>query len=191
MKTYNSISKIVLAAVFILFAATSSNAQKVKISKKEYTDLTTQINAFMKEKAQGEENLREFDVLDFDVFSNQKWERLSESHSEDIVVHWPDGHKTDGIERHIADLKYLFVFAPDTRIKTHPIRISSGNFTAVMGIMEGTFTKEMPTADGKIIKPTGKRFTLPMATIGRWENGAMVEEWLFWDNKTYYDQLGL
>jgi len=35
-----------------------------------------------------EKNLKIFDTLDFDVFSNQKWERLKESHSKDIVVTW-------------------------------------------------------------------------------------------------------
>ena len=37
-------------------------------------------------------NPKVFDVLDFDVFSNQKWDRLHESHARDIVVTWPDGH---------------------------------------------------------------------------------------------------
>jgi hypothetical protein len=32
-----------------------------------------------------EKRLAVFDVLDFDVFSNQKWDRLSESHAKDIV----------------------------------------------------------------------------------------------------------
>ena len=45
-----------------------------------------------------EKNLKTFDVLDFDVFSNQKWERLHESHAKDIVVTWPDGHETKGID---------------------------------------------------------------------------------------------
>ena len=39
-----------------------------------------------------EKNLKVFDILDFDVFSNQKWDRLHESHADDIVVTWPDGH---------------------------------------------------------------------------------------------------
>ena len=30
-----------------------------------------------------------------------------------------------------------------------------------------------------------------MATIGRWENGVMVEEWLYWDNQTFMQQIGL
>ncbi|MDB5733075.1 MAG: hypothetical protein JWQ03_2970 [Variovorax sp.] len=37
-------------------------------------------------------HIAKFDTLDFDVFTNQKWDRLHESHAKDIVVHWPDGH---------------------------------------------------------------------------------------------------
>jgi len=48
-----------------------------------------------------------FDTLDFDVFTNQKWDRLRESHAADVAVHWPDGHVTHGIDRHIADLKAM------------------------------------------------------------------------------------
>lgn len=138
-----------------------------------------------------EKNLKIFDTLDFDVFSNQKWDRLHESHAKDIVVTWPDGHETKGIDRHIDDLKALFVFAPDIAIKTHPIRFGSGTWTAVTGVMTGTFTKPMPLPDGKSIAPTGKRFAIGMATMGHWKNGTMDHEWLFWDNKDFMDQIGL
>src|SRR6266705_2988487 len=77
--------------------------------------------------------LATFDTLDFDVFSNQKWTRLSESHANDIVVTWPDGHETSGIARHIEDLRGMFVYAPNTNIAVHPIRICSGDYTAVTG----------------------------------------------------------
>lgn len=136
------------------------------------------------------ENLATFDTLDFDVFSNAKWDRLKESHSQDVVVHWPDGHITNGIERHIEDLKALFVYAPDTRIKQHPVKVANGDWTAVTGLMEGTFTLPMPTPNGDIA-PNGKTFALPMATVSHWTNGVMDEEYLFWDNQTYMTQLGL
>jgi predicted ester cyclase len=136
-------------------------------------------------------NLRTFDTLDFDVFSNQKWDRLQESHAKDIVVTWPDGHETKGIEKHTEDLKALFVFAPDLTIKVHPIRFGAGTWTAVTGVMTGTFTKPMPTADGKTIAPTGKRFAIGMVTIGHWKNGKMDHEWLFWDNQDFMNQIGL
>ena len=136
-------------------------------------------------------NIATFDDLDFNVFSNQKWDELHRSHAKDILVHWPDGHTTTGIERHIEDLKAMFVYAPDTRIKVHPVKFGSGEWTSVIGEMEGTFTKPMPTPDGKMIPPTGKAFKIPMCTVGRWRNGVMVEEYLFWDNQTYMKQLGL
>ena len=133
--------------------------------------------------------LAKFDDLDFNVFSNQQWDRLHESHASDITVYWPDGHATHGIQRHIDDLKAMFVYAPDTRIKVHPVKVASGEWTSVIGEMEGTFTKPMPTGDGKSMAPTGKAFKIRMCTVGHWKNGVMDEEYLFWDNKTYMDQL--
>jgi hypothetical protein len=135
--------------------------------------------------------LATFDTLDYDVFSNQKWDRFSESHAGDIVVTWPDGHDTNGLEKHIEDLKAMFVFAPNTSITEHPIRICSGDYTAVAGIMTGTFSQPMPTPDGKTIPPTGKSFRLLMTTIGLWKGSTMTHEWLFWDNQAYMRQIGL
>jgi SnoaL-like polyketide cyclase len=136
-------------------------------------------------------HLKIFDELDFDVFSNQKWDRLKESHAQNIKVFWPDGRMVEGIDQHIEDLKKLFVHAPDTRIKEHPIKFGSGNYTLVTGVFEGTFTKPMPIGNGKFIQPTGKAFKMPMATVGIWQNGVMIEEHLFWDNQTYAKQIGL
>jgi predicted ester cyclase len=138
-----------------------------------------------------EKHLKVFDALDFDVFSNQKWDRLAESHAKDIVVTWPDGHETHGIERHIEDLKALFVYAPDLKIKVHPIRFGSGEWTCVTGVMAGTFSQPMPIGEGKTIPPTGNKFSLGMATIGHWKGGTMDHEWLFWDSQEFMKQLGL
>ena len=144
------------------------------------------VEAFVKK------NLETFDDLDYNVFTNQKWTELHRSHTSDVLVHWPDGHTTKGIEHHIEDLKAMFVYAPDTRIKQHSVKLGQGEWTAVIGIMEGTFTAPMPIGEGKFIQPTGKAFKLGMATIGHWTKaGNMDEEYLFWDNKSYLDQLGL
>ena len=136
-------------------------------------------------------NLVTFDTLDYTVFSNQEWTRLHESHAKDILVHWPDGHIAKGLDQHIEDLKKLFVYAPNTSIKEHPIRFGSGNYTAVTGIMTGTFSKPMPRGDGSFVQPTGKSFSLPMCTIGSWKEGVMIEEYLYWDNQTYMTQIGV
>lgn len=138
-----------------------------------------------------EQNLKLFDTLDFDVFSGQKWDRLGESHAKDIVVTWPDGHETKGIEKHIEDLKALFVFAPDIAIKEHPIRFGSGSWTTATGVMTGTFTQPMPIGEGKSIPATGKAFAIGMVTVGHWVDGKMDHEWLFWDNADFMKQIGL
>ena len=137
-------------------------------------------------------NLANFDDLDYNVFTGQKWVELHRSHSQDITVHWPDGHSTKGIEKHIEDLKAMFVWAPDTRIKEHPVKVAQGNWTAVIGIMEGTFTQPMPIPDGTSIPPTGKAYKIRMATFGHWnDQGVMDEEYLFWDNQEFMKQIGL
>ncbi|MFF3766531.1 ester cyclase [Streptomyces sp. NPDC001922] len=141
----------------------------------------------------GERKLLEvFDELDFVVYSGQQWDRLGESHAQNIRVHWPDGHYTDGLDRHIADMKGQFVWAPDTRITEHPIRIAKENLTSVTGVMKGTFTRPMPDGKGGFIQPTGKKFSVNMATVGIWnKHRVMEEEFLFWDNGTFYQQIGL
>ncbi|RZJ91478.1 MAG: polyketide cyclase [Chryseobacterium sp.] len=160
-------------------------------SKKETDSLKKVLSAIARKDQTVAKHLQTFDTLDYTVFSGMQWARFHESHGKDIKVVWPDGHITIGLAKHIEDMKALFVYAPDTRIKQHPIKFGAGNMTAVTGVMEGTFTKPMPIGDGKFIQPTGKKFSLPMATIGIWKDGVMTEEHLFWDNQTYMNQIGL
>lgn len=139
-------------------------------------------------------NLAKFDDLDFRVYTGQQWQDLHHTHTKDVIVHWPDGHQTVGIEKHIEDLKYMWTFAPDNRIREHPVRFGTadGRWTAVTGWLEGTFSKPMMLPDGKTIPPTGKSYRIPMATIGHWnEAGVMFEEYLFWDNAAFMRQIGL
>ena len=49
----------------------------------------------------------------------------------------------------------------------------------------------MRLANGTVIQPTGKRFSLPFVTIGHWTDGRMDHEWLYWDSMTYMRQIGL
>jgi hypothetical protein len=139
-------------------------------------------------------NLANFDDLDFHVYTGQQWENLHRSHGRDIIVHYPDGHTTKGIPDHIKELKFMWTFAPDNRITEHPVRFGTADaqWTAVMGFLDGTFTKPMVLADGTVIQPTGKAYHLPMATLGRWnKRGVMDEEYLFWDNATLMKQIGV
>jgi predicted ester cyclase len=171
------------------FAGSSNDEGYSPEMKAKIEETKKELKKFTDERALTAKHLKTFDELDFVVFTNQEWTRLHESHSKDVKVNWPDGHSTNGIDKHIEDLKAMFVYAPDTNIKVHPVKIGSGEWTSVIGVMAGTFTKPMPIGNGKFIQPTGKKYSINMCTVGHWKNGVMIEEWLFWDNLTYMKQL--
>lgn len=172
-----------------LVSCTSNNASmQAKIDS-----LQAELKKFTDEKALTEHRLLVFDTLDYDFYSNQKWDMFNHSHADNIKVYYPDGNITEGLApQHIDMLTPMFVFAPDTKIKQHPVRFGSGDWTAVIGVMEGTFSRPMPIGNSKTIPPTGKKFKLSMATIGHWgADGKMSEEYLFWDNQAFMKQIGL
>lgn len=138
------------------------------------------------------ERLRRFDSLDFQFYSHQQWDSFAISHDKNIRVIYPDGTVTTGLyPQHIDMLTPMFAFAPDTKITRHPVKFGSGEWTAVIGEMEGTFSKPMDLGNGKVIQPTGKKFKLTMSTIARWKDGKMTEEYLHWDNQSLMKQIGL
>ena len=151
----------------------------------------TELEAFKTAERLATEHIGKYRTADFDVFTNQKWDRMQESHAKDVVVHWPDGRQTKGIEAHIEDLKAMFVYAPDTQIGEHPVELATGEWSSIIGRMEGTFTQPMPTPDGKTIPPTGKPFKVTFSAVDHWKNGLIDEEFLFWDNLTFMRQVGL
>lgn len=178
----------ILAALISVTAFTAQAGDKNVAMTAALAELAT----YQTQETKVDGRLKTFDTLDFEVFSGQKWDRLHESHADDVVVHWPDGRTTKGLDVHIEDLKAFFVYAPDTRIETHPIRFGQGEWTGVVGVIEGTFSGRMPIGNGKFIEPTGKPYKLTMATIGHWnEEGVMDEEYLFWDNLAFMKQIGL
>ena len=190
----HSVSMIaLLLAVFVslTFAGSPKDGGYSPEMQAKIAEVKKELKKFTDERATVKKNLETFDELDFVVFSNQEWTRLHESHSKDVKVNWPDGHSTYGIEKHIEDLKALFVYAPDTNIKVHPVKFGSDEWTSVIGVMTGTFTKPMPIGNGKFIQPTGKKFSINMCTVGHWKDGVMIEEWLFWDGATYMKQMGI
>ena len=184
------IAVLLLAFMAPAFAGDPQGAYSPEMQAK-IDEVKKELQKYTDDKATVDKNLKTFDELDFVVFSNQEWTRLHESHSKDVKVNWPDGHYTTGIDKHIEDLKAMFVYSPDTNIKFHPVKIGAGEWTSVIGVMTGTFTKPMPVGDGKFIQPTGKKFSINMCTVGHWKDGVMIEEWLFWDNATYMKQIGI
>jgi hypothetical protein len=188
-----------LMAIAVLFAATmtisscNNNSGDTAKLQAQVDSLQKALKVFTDEKALTEMRLAKFDSLDFDFYSNQKWDQFNHSHADNIKVFYPDGSISTGLyPQHIDLLKPMFAFAPDTKIKTHPVKFGSGDYTCVIGEMEGTFSQPMAIGNGKTIPPNGKHFKLSMTTVGHWgPDGKMSEEFLFWDNMAFMKQIGL
>ncbi len=184
----NVIAAFFVLAAIVTFTSCSNNSQDDKIKS-----LQAELDKYKAAEALTEKRLAMFDTLDYDYYSNQKWDMFKHNHANNIKVYYPDGMITTGLyPQHIDMLTPMFVFAPDTKIKEHPVRFGSGDWTAVIGVMEGTFSKPMPIGNGKTIPPTGKKFKLSMTTLGHWgADGKMTEEYLLWDNQSFMKQIGL
>ena len=190
--TLKAFSVLMLVAAISTFSSCTNNSGNNSSLQAKIDSLQNELKVFTDDKALAEARLLRFDSLDYDFYSNQDWKHFNISHADNIKVYYPDGATTEGLyPQHIDMLTPMFVFAPDTKIKTHPVRFGSGDWTTVIGEMEGTFSKPMPVGNGKTIPPTNKKFKLSMATIGHWKDGKMVEEYLFWDNQSFMKQVGL
>lgn len=177
---------VVVATVTFTSCSNSGQEEKIKL-------LQAELDKYKADEALTAHRLLVFDTLDYDFYSNQKWDKFNHSHADNIRVYYPDGSITEGLfPQHIDMLTPMFAFAPDTKIKEHPIAFGKGDWTCAVGVMEGTFTEPMPIGNGKFIPPTGKKFKLRMTTIGHWgADGKMFEEHLFWDNQSFMKQIGL
>jgi predicted ester cyclase len=174
---------VLTATIFIACNSKSSSNNDEPKSMKQNSETNDELT---------QQRLRRFDSLDFEFYSHQMWDSLAISHDDNIKVYYPDGNITTGLfPNHIDMLKPMFAFAPDTKITSHPIKFGSGDYTCVIGEMEGTFSSPMPIGNGKTIPPNGKKFKLSMCTVGHWKDGKMIEEHLFWDNQAFMKQIGL
>ena len=109
------------------------------------------------DSAAAEQNLALFDRLDFEAWNDRNWDLFSQIHGDDVLVEG-FGQATEGIDNHLAWAQAFTAQVPDSKVLDHPIRIGAGDWTAVTGTLN----------DGST-----------MATIARWENGHIAEEYLF------------
>lgn len=186
-------SAVLLVAIGLTPMLTSCSGDQAKVTalQSRVDSLMTIVNAHNAERAQVAAHLARFDSLDYLYYTGQKWDQFHISHADNIEVTYSDGRKVNDLKVHTKDLEPMFVFAPDTRITQHEIMFGSGEWTCVTGAIDGTFTQPMPIGNGKFIQPTGKPFHLLMCTVGKWKDGKMIAENLFWDNQALMNQIGL
>src|SRR5689334_12999747 len=128
------LASLLSALVLSMMLVACSNNQQSPSNTDETKNSNDQISTNNKELT--EERLRRFDTLDFKFYSNQMWDSLAISHDANIKVYYTDGTTTTGLfPQHIDMLKPIFVFAPDTKVISHPVKFGTGEWTTVIGEM--------------------------------------------------------
>jgi hypothetical protein len=137
-----------------------------------------------------EQNLATFDRLDFESWNKKDVPLFEEIHADDVLVHYPDGTTTKGIEAHV-EWANGFWSSFDSTISAHPVKLANGEWTSVIGDMSVTMARPMKTPDGKSVPATKKTWKGQMCTVAKWKDGRIVEEILFWDNLSLMKAVGL
>src|SRR6187401_2534235 len=107
--TIRVIATLFIIAAITTFTSCSNNDQEEKIKS-----LQAELDKYKADEVLAETRLAIFDTLDYDFYSNQKWDKFNHSHADNIKVYYPDGSITTGLyPQHIDQLTPMFAFAPD------------------------------------------------------------------------------
>ena len=167
----------------------SSLKSQLSTLQTENARLQQKIAAVEAERANTAKNLARFDELDLVAFNNRDMELIKQIHADDVKVYNPDGTITEPMDPHAEELQFLFDTF-DFRVTDHIVGFGYGDWTAGISISEGKWVKPLKMPDGTVLQPTGKKVKIKIATIARWENGRIAEEYLFWDNLDWFRQIG-
>lgn len=181
---------LVLTVIILVFGGHAYAADDVASLKAKIAELQAQVDAHKAERAQTARHLKIFDELDLVAFNQRDMKRIGEIHADNVIVHNPDGTKTTPFPPHAKELKFLFDTF-DFVVTDHIVGFGFGQWTAGISISEGRWVKPLRLPDGTVRQPTGKKVRLKIATIARWKNERIAEEYLFWDNADWNRQIGL
>lgn len=184
------ISITTLLTIFLLSINVSANAADNKALLAKIAELQAQVDAHKAERAITARNLKTFDDLDLVAFNNRDMAHIKRIHADNVKVYNPDGTVTEPMAPHAEELQFLFDTF-DFKVADHIVGFGFGEWTAGISISEGKWVKPITLPDGSVLQPTGKKVSVKIATIARWENGRIAEEYLFWDNADWNRQIGL
>jgi hypothetical protein len=134
-----------------------------------------------------------YEWLNFKGTVGPNWDIMKKVYDENIVMKMSDGTKTVGLEESFEQMKGMYITAPDVRITQNKIQFGSGDWTAVLFVMEGTFTGPLkdPLHD-KVYQPNGKKFKMDSCSLIKWnDQDKIIEENIFWDTRYWLQQLGI
>lgn len=161
-KAFLSVEYVTAIVVTLMVGATPFQASTENPHVLGLGQQTTPVNqteiVVVARTPQEKANLDRFDELDFDAWNNRNWTLFREIHAPGVLVVDFSGNTTIGIDQHVEWAMAAVSFSPESKVLAHPIKIATGNWTAVTGTLPGNAT---------------------MITLAHWEDGRIAEEYLF------------
>lgn len=111
------------------------------------------------------------------------------NHDEDIKVY--QGGIIRNLTEHLADIQLVYS-TTDLKLHNHDYKIifGEGDWTVAVESVTGIQNGPLTGLTGNYLPPTNKPVDYDLMTIARWNNGWMMEEYLWSDNPLMYRQLG-
>ena len=132
-----------------------------------------------------EENKAAIRRLGVEVFNKGNLAVIDELIATNYVAHGPGGQEfkgPEGVKQLVTVLRTAF---PDIHTKIDDM-VAEGDMVAIRFTYQGTFKGEYMG-----MAPTGKQFTFTEAVFHRMEGGRQVEVWSYFDQLSFYQQLGV
>lgn len=97
------------------------------------------------------------------------------------------------LTEHLEDMRLLYSIYSDGTPHNHEYRIifGEGDWTVTLAQVSGTQDGPLPSLQGTLLPPTNNKVNMDLMTIARWNNGWMMEEYLWSDNPLMYRQMGV
>ena len=175
----------------LLFVVPAFADDKADLQKK-IDELTAELETYKAAEAQIQQNLALIRSAD-EAMNARDWETFRKVHAEKVYVTTPDSPQPqENVTVRLSAVKAFTDAFPDHKIQL-PYKAVLGNGQNVCAIHTngGTFSKPWHLPNGKVIPPTGKKYTMTMVTVGKVKDRKLVEEMIFYDTSTMMKQLGL
>lgn len=135
-----------------------------------------------------EENTRQMQVTD-DAFNARDFSRFN--HHPNIIVYNP-GNEVQDLQEHFDGIESTYANT-DLILHNHDYKImfGEGDWTVAVETVNGIQNGPQQNLAGSFIAPTNKEVSYDLMTIACWNNGWMMEEYIWPDSVLMYRQIGI
>lgn len=135
-----------------------------------------------------DENKQEMQISD-DAFIARDLAHFN--HAPDVLVYYPGGVVMN-LSEHLTDMRLYYSQFSNMKPHNHDYKVlfGAGDWTMAISDISGVNDGPLPGPNG-LLPPTQRATKYDLMTIGQWNRGLLIQEYLWLDEPRMYRQLGL